>query len=137
MNRYTKRQVVEVVRQQLPIEDPLRNSSVDELCSLWFVTKRSDTGFQLNLYGHSAFISAEIDYHDIVWDLSNRKSVLSTMRELNLKIFCPFYIIPTKSPDIKYHHAIIRLYDERLAQWIELRGSMNEYLASINIDLLK
>lgn len=127
MNRYTKPQVTQVVRDQLPDAHPQRDTDIDSLCSVWFVTKRSDRGFQLTENGYGALSQADISYHDLVWNLSDRKHILSPQRQLNLTIGCPFYILPRKT-DISYAHMMIRLYDERLAQWIELCGGIQEYL---------
>lgn len=125
MKPYDKYKITASVAKLCP--PPINTMSVDELCSLWWVTKRSTNGLQLTTSGHTAFTMVGMEYTDKNIDL-DEVATANLYFQLNKKIGCPFHIMPI---EIKKSHLTVRLYDDRLANWIELVGGLSDYLRSI------
>jgi hypothetical protein len=131
--RYSKEQVVKSVLEELHnrgLEEQY-SGTVDTYMGLWWLTKRSPSGFQLSGPGKMAFTQAEIEYEDRILDAS-KKAIFAIERELNKKIKCPFYVEHNTQDKIKHRHAVVRLYDGRIANWIDLHGGISDYLRSID-----
>lgn len=136
--RYTKRQLIEVVLDNIP--DQLNYTlsgriSVEDLYTKWFYTGRNN-GYRLTEAGDQAFRLAEIEFYEIpVGDI--RFGHYEFLLELNKKIRCPFYLGVEKSKVLNKElynlHPIIRIYDSEIAMMINLYGSLKEYLDSIRI----
>ena len=128
---YTKEQVTRAILDVLLDKGKPYEDNVDRQMGLWWVTKRSPSGFQLAGPGQLAFTLAEIEYDDKILDATNL-SVFSIERDLNKKLRCPFWVEHNSRSDIKHRHAVVRLYDGRIANWIDLLGGVSDYLRSVD-----
>ena len=92
----------------------------------WWKNIRKSGGLRLSDHGNQAFLSADISYHDV---LLHKASSLASNSLLRMEKFllCPYYLIYTKTS------GIVRLYDERVAVMIELHGSFEQYLQSLEV----
>lgn len=127
---YTKVQVTRAVLDVLLEKGKPYEDDVDRQMGLWWLTKRSPNGFQLAGPGKLAFTIAEIEYEDRVLDCTNT-TVFAVERELNKKIKCPFYV-EHNTQQLTYRHAVVRLYDAKIANWIDLLGGISDYLRSVD-----
>lgn len=144
MIKYTKLKLVTVILNELPENSPYHSLSHEEIQKCWFVTNRGD-GLQLTNDGNKAFQDADIEYYDrpLNWpnilqsSLVIMTDVAKNKVELSRKITCPYYIFQDKkivtenNKSVEKYYHYIRLYDERLTVWIDLRGGIEEYLKSV------
>ena len=132
-SRYTKRQLIEVVLNNIP--DKINYTlggriGVEDLYTKWFYTGRNE-GYRLTEIGDQAFRLAEIEFYEI--PVGNIEfGHYEFLLELNKKIRCPFYLSVKRSTvlnrDVYNIHPIIRIYDSEVAMMIGLYGSLLDYL---------
>lgn len=146
MNKYLKNSVIKVILKELPFDSPYHDMSNDNIQSKWFVTKRHENGLELTQEGNTAFIEADIEYHDrpLPWPeipapLLKFDARISQLKlELLRKITCPYYIyedrrmVEVNGKSLEQCCHMIRLYDEGLTVWIDLRGGIEDYLKSVD-----
>ncbi len=125
-----KNQIIRAVRDSLPQEHPDRGQTVTQLAGLWFKAMRSGRGLQLSDSGHSAFIDADIEYADRSIPQWGVYDMVFGM-QLQLRIPCPYYIHsglhPTEGGSGRPQ---IRLFDLSVVTWLDLHGSVLEYINS-------
>ena len=89
----------------------------------WWKNIRKGGGLRLTDEGDSAFILADLQYHEV--------SIDSTMffgyalLQMEKYLLCPYYLT--------YKNRTIRLYDQRIAIMIELHGNFVKYLNSLEV----
>lgn len=146
MNKYFKSSVISVILKELSSDSPYHTMSNDEIQSKWFVTKRREDGLQLTPDGDTAFIEADIEYYErpLPWPqipapLLKFDSRVSQLKlELLKKITCPYYVyedrrmVEENGKSLEQCCHIIRLYDDSLTVWIDLRGGIEDYLKSVD-----
>lgn len=118
---YTKAQITAAVRNELEKKHPSKwDYDVDKLMGMWWVTKRSDRGYQLTDLGHTAFEIAEVE--------SETRIFTGSTYNLNCKMTVPYWVIP--GPEQVKRSIVI--YDSRLVLWIDLVGGLDTYIRSID-----
>lgn len=144
MLKYTKKNLIEVLLKELDNSE-YGELSYEELQKLWFVTNRGN-GLQLTTEGDIAFRQSDIEYYDRPLDWPNIPGsaliiipdIAHNKVELSRKITCPYYIhedkkiVEENNKLIEKFYHYIRLYDESLTVWIDLRGGITNYLKNVD-----
>lgn len=137
MNRvYSKSAVTRAVLERLVHDGSTAVGTHDACMSNWWVTRRSARGLQLTRAGVAAFSAAAIDYEDRVLDTGLRGELWTIDRLLNRALPCP-HSVEHNTRLLPHRHAVVRLYDARLAVWIDMSGTLNDYIAKWESRLTK
>ena len=128
MNKET---VTKVVFEQLPLEHPFKQQTLQQLQFLWWTTGRSSPSLRLSEEGKLAFDLASITFYDypLILDKDQKKTFnhRKFALELSKKILCPYYVgLKTKNKNSAY----IRVYDGKVAMLIAIYGNIWDYLQS-------
>lgn len=131
----SKLEITKAVFNELPEHSKHRGFTIEQSLFYWWVGGRSGQGLRLSHDGYAAFTEAKIAHYkfplfsnktDLAGILNNPGSYALS---LNKKIKCPFYIsMPKKKTEAGSE---IILYDDRIAMWMTLYGTLQEYLDSV------
>ena len=130
-----KLEITEAIFNELPLYSKYRSITVDKLVFYWWVGGRSGQGLRLKDDGYEAFTEAKIAHYkfplfsnktDYTRILNNPNSYTLS---LSKKIKCPFYIIKLNKA-VKTEPEII-IYDDKIAMWMTIYGTLQEYLDSV------
>ena len=130
----TKLEITEAVFNELPQYSKYRSITIEKLIFHWWIGGRSGQGLRLTHDGYQAFTEAKIAHYK--FPLFSNKTDLATLANnpnmftlaLNKKIKCPFYISMPKNKTEAGNEII--LYDDKIAMWMTLYGTLQEYLDS-------
>jgi hypothetical protein len=130
----TKLEITEAVFNELPEHSKYRSFTVEQSMFKWWVSGRSGQGLRLSSVGYDAFTEASIAHYKFPL-FSNKTDLTGVLNNpgsyalsLNKKIKCPFYILMPKKKTEEGNQII--LYDDKIAMWITLYGTLQEYLDS-------
>jgi hypothetical protein len=130
-----KLEITEAVFKELPEHSKHRSFTVDQSMFKWWVSGRGGQSLRLKDDGYEAFTEANIAHYK--FPLFSKKTDLTGILNnpngytlsLNKKIKCPFYIIKLNK-DVKTEPEII-IYDDKIAMWMTIYGTLQEYLDSV------
>ena len=125
----TKLEITEAVFNELPEHSKHRSFTVDQSMFKWWVSGRGGQSLRLKDDGYEAFTEANIAHYKfpLFTNKTDYTSILNNPNSYTLslnKIKCPFYISRKKAePEII-------LYDDKIAMWMTIYGTLQEYLDS-------
>lgn len=132
MSRPDKITITNIVYNNLPIENPWKDITIEKCTFSWWATGRASTSLRLTEEGKNAFDLAEIAYYE--YPLINNEDDLEKLKltgftiKLGKKLNCPFYL---GLKNRLYKSAYIRLYDSKIAMMINLYGNFYEYFNNL------
>lgn len=131
----SKIEITEAVFNELPKYSKYRAFTLDQLSFHWWLGGRSGQGLRLSHDGYAAFTEANIAHYKFPL-FSNKTDYTSILNNpngyslsLSKKIKCPFYISMSKKKTEEGNEII--LYDDKIAMWMTLYGTLQEYLDSV------
>lgn len=124
-----KKVYTEKIYDILPDDNVYKNTSIDKLLFLWWITGRNSDNLRLSIDGNLAFEAANIEFFEcpLYTKPDDLKQIMSAKFTINMgkKIECPWYLGLSKG---NKKTAYIRLYDSKTAMIVTLYGSIIEYL---------
>lgn len=132
MSRKSKKETIsEAIFKILPEHNKYKDLTTEQLLFRWWVTGRGGDGLRLTDEGMDAFSLADITFYHYPLKLKDKQTTIHVSKftvEIGKKIKCPFYIgvDDKKKP-------YIRLFDSKIAMMVNLYGSIEEYLKSIEV----
>ena len=128
----SKSEIVKVILAEIgdDPDNPWKDTAIDKLVFRWFATGRQGAGLRLTNEGEAAFEYAQIAFYTFPFPSIPLGWTSSTMKNINKKIQCPFYLGSTVERTKKIPY--IKVYDHKIAMMITLYGTVGEYIETIN-----
>lgn len=125
-----KQSITEIILDILSKTKNHINENYNDVLFKWWFTGRQD-GLRLTEDGVLAFQLADIAYYDYPF-VQDGQTYHNFILELNKKMSCPYYLGVNKTDKSKKTF-YIRVYDSKVAVMLNLYGSLQDYLKSINL----
>jgi len=125
----SKKLITEIVIKELPDDHPDKSISVEKLFMKYWVTGRSSNILRLSKQGYEAFLAAGLQEYSYKINTNLLSKKLNNINVHNLtlkmgKLFkCPWYFSKPNSSFIS-----VSLFDSKVAMFINLYGSIENYL---------
>jgi hypothetical protein len=132
----TKLEITEAVLKELSEYSEYHTLPIEQVVFNWWATGRSGQGLRLTDMGYQAFTQANIAHYKfpLFSNKTDYNSILNNPNSYTLslskKIKCPFYITKLNKAVVKSEPEII-IYDDKIAMWMTLYGTLQEYLDSV------
>lgn len=136
MYKNKKKQLTEIIINQLPDNSLYKTIPIDKTIARWWMTGWHTDNLRLTIDGKFAFDEAKIEFFDFALfteeEFKSRKNSKKFYNDhkflTKLKnIDCPFYIGQKTQ---QYISSYIRVYDSKIAVMIGLYGNIENYLES-------